>query len=209
MQIADKELNRRMKISKAMKGRKRAAEHIAKTVAGNRGKKRTPEQNEANRKRAIEQFSNPEIRDRLRIKAIDQWKDPAKREIMLNKIRENSHKKEIRSKIKATVTALWASPEYRERQSKAHKGMKAWNKGIPMTEQYRKNMMAAVNQPHVLEKKRRKSKALWLNDEYIKKIQKAYHCKPNKPETMVLEILDRIYPGEWKYTGDFSFIING
>jgi hypothetical protein len=209
MNIPDKEIERRRKISEAGKGRKKTAEQVAKLASILRGKKRTQEQNEANRQRAIKQFSNPESRERSRIKALEQWKDPDKRERCLEKIRENSQKKEIKLKTSATLKALWQSPEYRERQSKAHKGQKAWNKGKPMTEAYLRNMIAGINQPHVLETKRRKSKALWLNGDYIKKIQAAYHCKPNKPESMVMEILDRMYPGEWKYTGDFSFIING
>jgi hypothetical protein len=33
--------------------------------------------------------------------------------------------------------------------------------------------------------------------------------KPNKPETFLINLLNKMYPGEWKYTGDASFMING
>jgi hypothetical protein len=36
-----------------------------------------------------------------------------------------------------------------------------------------------------------------------------YSILPNKAEIKVLNILNENYPNEWKYTGDFSFIING
>lgn len=50
----------------------------------------------------------------------------------------------------------------------------------------------------------------WLNDpEYTKMMGTAWRVKPNKPETFLLNLLNELYPGEWKYTGDFSFVING
>lgn len=45
--------------------------------------------------------------------------------------------------------------------------------------------------------------------EYCRKMRKAWNIKPNKPETFLMELLDNLYPNEWKYTGDFSFVING
>ena len=44
---------------------------------------------------------------------------------------------------------------------------------------------------------------------YIEKMIKAWNIKPNKPETLMLELLNNLYPNQWKYTGDFSFTING
>jgi hypothetical protein len=56
-------------------------------------------------------------------------------------------------------------------------------------------------------------KKLWQNKEYkekqIKKLGKALHIHPNKPETIILNLLEELYPGQWKFTGDFSFVING
>lgn len=37
----------------------------------------------------------------------------------------------------------------------------------------------------------------------------AINLHPNKPEQIILDLLNEMYPGEWKYTGDFSFMING
>lgn len=52
-------------------------------------------------------------------------------------------------------------------------------------------------------------KQLFLNPDYIKKMAKAWNVKPNKPETLILRLLNDLFPGQWKYTGDFSFMING
>lgn len=52
-------------------------------------------------------------------------------------------------------------------------------------------------------------KAKYRDPVYIKKMRKAWNMKPNKPETLILNLLNDLYPGEWKYTGDFSFTING
>lgn len=49
----------------------------------------------------------------------------------------------------------------------------------------------------------------WKDGNHAKNIQKSLHISPNKPETLLLGILEELYPGEWKFTGDFSFIING
>jgi len=52
-------------------------------------------------------------------------------------------------------------------------------------------------------------KILHRDPAYMEKVRKALNIKPNKPETAILNLLNLLYPGEWKYTGDFSFTING
>jgi very-short-patch-repair endonuclease len=52
-------------------------------------------------------------------------------------------------------------------------------------------------------------KAKYQDPQYVEKMRKAWNIKPNKAETLMLKLLDALYPGEWKYTGDFSFTING
>ena len=209
IKIKVEEQERRQKISEAMKGKIKPRHVVDKIALALRGKKRTEEQNEKNRQRAIKQFSIPDNRERAKKAAIAQWQNSEKREKWIRQIREKSGNEIIRSKIKDAVKKLWDSQEYRARMIEAHKGQKAWNKGVSMTDGYRANMIAAVNRPNVLEIKRRKSKELWLKPDYIKKIQAAYHNKPNKPETLLFRLLEKLHPGEWKYTGDFSFIING
>lgn len=49
----------------------------------------------------------------------------------------------------------------------------------------------------------------WKDSKYQKKMQKALNLKPNKPEQYILCLLDKLFPKEYRYTGDFSFMING
>lgn len=47
------------------------------------------------------------------------------------------------------------------------------------------------------------------NFEVLKKMMLANCTSPNKPETSVLNILNELYPNEWKFTGDGQVIIDG
>lgn len=53
----------------------------------------------------------------------------------------------------------------------------------------------------------------WQDKEWANKarqaLMKGMNIRPNKPETIVLNLLNTYYPNEWKYTGDGSFIIDG
>ncbi len=44
---------------------------------------------------------------------------------------------------------------------------------------------------------------------FVKKYRDGVNCKPNKPETLLTKLLESLYPGEWKYTGDFTFMVGG
>lgn len=68
--------------------------------------------------------------------------------------------------------------------------------GVKLSEEHKKNIGEG-------------SKLNWQDSEYQKKVCKGLALKPNKPETVLLNLLNRLYPNEWKYTGDFSFMING
>lgn len=52
-------------------------------------------------------------------------------------------------------------------------------------------------------------RGLWKNPNHARKMGCAWKVKPNKPESIILNLLENIFPGQWKYTGDFSFTING
>ena len=54
-----------------------------------------------------------------------------------------------------------------------------------------------------------KLKSRYRDPGYVQKMAKAWNLKPNKPESLLAELLESLYPGQWKYTGDFSFAING
>ena len=49
----------------------------------------------------------------------------------------------------------------------------------------------------------------YKDEEYIKKMKKAWNIKPNKSELRLLNFLNKLFPHQWKYVGDFSFTIDG
>lgn len=51
-------------------------------------------------------------------------------------------------------------------------------------------------------------KRLWNDPEFQRKRVRGLCKRPNKPEVIIQEILDEICPGEYKYTGNGSFIID-
>ena len=53
------------------------------------------------------------------------------------------------------------------------------------------------------------SKAMWRNPLCQENLRKGFSTKPNREELFLGKILDEMYPKQWKYTGDFSFMIGG
>lgn len=50
---------------------------------------------------------------------------------------------------------------------------------------------------------------VYRSKEYWNKIAKSLKFKPNKPETIILNILNKFFPNEWEYVGDYKFWVNG
>lgn len=67
------------------------------------------------------------------------------------------------------------------------------------------------------EQRQRHSKIIiqhWKDPKYrekqiLAKLKRSIDIKPNKQEGIVLRLLEQMAPGEWEYTGNFSFWING
>lgn len=57
------------------------------------------------------------------------------------------------------------------------------------------------------------TKKFWQNQEWAARQAKAMNkglcIRPNKPEMAILNILEELFPNQWKYTGDFSLVIDG
>ena len=61
-----------------------------------------------------------------------------------------------------------------------------------------------------------KTHLLWQDPEYrkkqlksLKKMLSRKKVLPNKPETFLIELLQKLFPDQWKYVGDFKQWING
>jgi len=73
-------------------------------------------------------------------------------------------------------------------------------KGVVRTEDYKKKM----SKTH---------KEKWQDPEFAEKriadFFKGNRCKPNKPEMFLKNVLEQLYPGEWRYVGDGQVFIAG
>lgn len=58
-----------------------------------------------------------------------------------------------------------------------------------------------------------KQRKLWDNPEYSTRQRKimmaGMHIRPNKPETIIANLLNVLQPNQWQYTGDGTKIIGG
>lgn len=80
-----------------------------------------------------------------------------------------------------------------------------YSKGHKMSEEARQRLSRERKGVYLKDK--------WSDFEYrdrnIRAIRAAQSVKPNKPETMMIGILNEIAPNEWKYVGDGQVVING
>jgi len=93
------------------------------------------------------------------------------------------------------------------------KGCTPWNLGKTtpeeVVEKNRKQALLRMQDPNVRRNLSDSIKELWKSLEYVTKQMSSRKLHPNKPESFLLSLLEEIYPGEWKFAGDFSFWING
>jgi hypothetical protein len=114
---------------------------------------------------------------------------------------------ERRKNISKSLQGNTLSEETKKKIADAHRGTKR------SAESRKKMSESATGRIRSEETRTRMSiakKKMFQEDaDYVHKMAKAWSIKPNKPETLMLELLNDLYPGQWKYTGDFSFTING
>jgi len=119
-----------------------------------------------------------------------------------------AHKKKISIKSRE----VWAKKSKDERTD-WHRKIGDGNRGKTVSLESRKKMSKAKTGGKASEKTKallsKVIKRRYLDSEYVEKIRKAWNRKPNKLEKRMLKILDTLFPAEWKYTGDYSFVING
>jgi len=135
-----------------------------------------------------ERWKDTEYRKKMSNVAKNNWTNKEYRKLQIERLLAYRHTEESLKKIGDGHRGKIISAESRRKISKANKG-KRYSPGSEFTSD--------------LMKKR------YQDPEYVKKMAKAWNIKPNKPETIILNLLNKLYPGEWKYTGDFSFIVNG
>jgi len=160
------------------------------------------------RKKRSDTSKKSENRGRFKKGQSGWWKDKSR----------GIHSKETKTKISIGVKKS-------ENKSKFKFGNIPWNlnkKGY-FSEKVLKNLIERMtgdkNPNKTIEARNRKSKLMkrkwedlssaYHSESYLKKLSKSLNLKPNKCEVKILNILNESFPGEWEYTGDYSFWING
>ena len=102
----------------------------------------------------------------------------------------------------------------REKQT----GRTPWNKGLTKNDpRIAKYIKYGKNHPMYGKKQTKKSnmkrslksKMNWKDKNYVKRVIKTRSLKPNKAEQILYDILQKNFPNQWKYVGDFSFQVDG
>lgn len=100
---------------------------------------------------------------------------------------------EEKAKMSKRAELLWQDPEYRAKVLQSTK--------------------LALRDPKLLARRSAAMKKIWLDPEYryraVKAVMAGLRIHPNKPERMLLALLESAYPGEWKFVGDGQLIIAG
>jgi len=186
---------------------------------------------ETKAKRALTD-ATPEVKERRSQVAIELWKDSEFREKILQansrsetkerrsqSAKEAGNRPKTKEKRSQSVAELWKDPKFREKilqinlrpEVKEKKSQIRTN--LWQNPQWRENQLLLLNLPEVKEKQSQTSKKNWEDPEWKKNqllaIGEGSCILPNKPETSLSLKLNERYPGEMKYTGDFSFTIGG
>jgi len=203
-------------ISNANLGRKFSEETINKIRNSNLGQKRSEEFKKKISELQKGKKRSPLLEDTKR-KISKKMKGRILSELTKSKIKEKLIKigstKEFKEARSFAARKLWDDKEYRKRQTISHKGHVAWNKGCKTSEETKKKQSeVAKGRKHSkeeVEANRKRSKERWLNKEFQKMMQKAIAIKPNKLELLFDDLLQKMFPNEWKYVGDFQFFLGG
>jgi len=134
-----------------------------------------------------------DVKDKRSKATIENWKNIEVRKNRIQQLQAATNTPEIKLKRKQSTTKTWQDIAIREKRIQ--------------------KMIEAQNRPEVKLKISNSDKKKWSDSEYKEKTLRAIgigsHILPNKPETFIMNLLNDLYPNEWKYTGDFSFIIGG
>lgn len=127
--------------------------------------------------------------------------------IMQAKAKERCSNPEFIKKIAETTKAALSDPKKREKIS--INALAMWQDPVS-----RGKLIASRKErwsdPELRKLKSKMESDRWKNDkDFIARVREARRISPNKQEVFIGELLNKMYPGEWKFTGDLSFIING
>lgn len=157
--------------------------------------KQTDERREANRQWNLRRYKDPKERERTGQATKKAYNsDPTLRRRQSIATKKRMENPEIRENAVKKLKEYWKGEE-----GEAHRALlSARSKMIWQDPEYRAKMKAK----HV---------EIWKRNNYeaMRKMRLACCVHPNKPEKVVINILNELYPSEWKFVGDGEVIIGG
>jgi very-short-patch-repair endonuclease/phage head maturation protease len=98
------------------------------------------------------------------------------------------------------------TPEFKKKRSEIQSNL--WKNPI-YAKEHRDKINTAFKTPEYSKKRSTISKEMWQNEEIATKILKAWAQPQNKMEIKLENILNKLYPNEWKFVGNGDFWISG
>lgn len=182
---------------------------------GNQGHKDTLEQLQ-NRSDVMKKVWEREgFREKHHESMIKAWEGDEIRERHSVIQKEVQNRSEVRARSSQTATNSWNDPQYREKTIQSH----IITENLPENRERHSREFTEMweNRPELREQmatiQRERMLQVWANDDsraqLLAAISKGLHLHPNKPEIVLWNLLQLLYPDHYRYCGDFSFIING
>jgi hypothetical protein len=160
-----------------------------------------------------ERLKNPEYREGISIRSKQQWANPEYRERQIEAHKGHpgpmvgkKHSAATCEKLRTSHLGLPSGARGHVHSEEARKKMSKSHTGVPLTEQCKKNLSKVRL---LMWENRTKEDRKQLIKKVMDGVNKGHRRKPNKPESIILQLLNNLYPNQWKYTGDFSLIIDG
>ena len=115
---------------------------------------------------------------------------------------------ETRKKLSDSHKGKHLSEEHKKKLSDAQKGEKNYFYNRSFSEEHKRKLSDSTKRlwcnQEFREKMVQSAKKKWEDPEYVSNVMKGLNAQPNKPEKILDAFLQKHFPNEWKYNGDFS-----
>lgn len=170
---------------------------------------------------------SPDTKKRISESNKNTWLNVESKEKRINSMLVAQARPELREKASERMKALNSRPEFRLKTSER---MKARMASPDARNAFSQRMKKARANPEIKARIAEATRQRWADpdkrshyidilvkrwadpefkDKAVRINRQSLLIKPNKPEIVLQVILNGLYPDEWKYTGDGSFIIGG
>ena len=148
-------------------------------------------------------------------------RDPEVIKIVAEKLRGRKHSEETKKKISFKTKGRIIPAHQRQmmidnnpmKNIETINKMRESKKGFKHTQEFKDRLSVIMKEKFNQVEYRllfsKKSKENFSNPKYLEKLQKSLHLKPNKPESIIINVLKELDLEKFKYTGNYSFWIDG